>query len=97
MLADYLPTPHILVSTLAHVPAVIQIIQLIRRSVGCYVDPNSLSDAEYAMRLSRKLGSYEPAAYGFWGFYKTSEGFDMARNKAFYPPTLMGVVFAGQN
>ncbi len=43
------------------------------------------ADAEYAARLSRKLGSYELAAYGSWGFYKTPEGFDMARNKAFYP------------
>ena len=43
------------------------------------------SDAEYAARLSRKFGSYELAAYGFWGFYKNPEGFDMAKNKAFYP------------
>ncbi len=43
------------------------------------------SDAEYAARLSRKFGSYELAAYGHWGFYNTPEGFDMARNKAFYP------------
>ncbi len=42
-------------------------------------------DAEYATRLSRKIGSYELAAYGFSGFYKTPEGFDPARNRAFYP------------
>ena len=41
------------------------------------------SDGEYAARLSRKVGSYELAAYGFWGYYKTPEGFDMLRNKAF--------------
>jgi len=42
-------------------------------------------DGEYAARLSRRFGSYELAACGFWGHYKTPEGFDMARNKAVYP------------
>ncbi len=43
------------------------------------------ADAEYAVRLSRRLGSYELAAYGFWGYAKTPDGFDPARGKAVYP------------
>jgi len=42
-------------------------------------------DSEWAGRISRKLGSYELAAYGYWGFWKTPEGFDPLRNLATYP------------
>ncbi|MFW6145986.1 MAG: hypothetical protein ACOC7R_01480 [Planctomycetota bacterium] len=42
-------------------------------------------DGEVATRLYRRVGSYELAAYGFWGFYKTPDGFDPAGNVAVYP------------
>jgi hypothetical protein len=42
-------------------------------------------DAVYAMRLYRRIGSYELAAYGSWGVWQTPEGFDPARGVAFYP------------
>lgn len=42
-------------------------------------------DGEYAARVYRKIGSYELAAYGHWGYWKTPEGFDPAAGKAFYP------------
>ena len=42
-------------------------------------------DSEWATRISRRLGSYELAAYGYWGYWKTPEGFDAARSRATYP------------
>jgi hypothetical protein len=42
-------------------------------------------DAEYAARVYRRLGSYELAAYGSWGYWKTPEGFDPLRDVAAYP------------
>ncbi len=48
--------------------------------------PNEwFDDSEWAARISRKLGSYELAGYGYWGYWKTPEGFDMARGRATYP------------
>ena len=43
------------------------------------------NDSEWATRISRRLGSYELAGYGYWGYYKTSKGFDTARGRATYP------------
>ena len=42
-------------------------------------------DPEFAARISRQVNSYELAGYGFWGHYKTPEGFDAGIGKAFYP------------
>ncbi len=48
--------------------------------------PNDwFDDSQWATRISRKLGSYELAGYGYWGYWKTPEGFDTARNRATYP------------
>jgi len=48
--------------------------------------PNEwFDDSEWAARVSRRLGSYELAAYGYWGYWKTPEGFDIARSRATYP------------
>ena len=42
-------------------------------------------DSEWAARVSRRVGSYELAGYGYWGYWKTPEGFDVARSRATYP------------
>lgn len=48
--------------------------------------PNEwFDDSEWAARVSRKLGSYELAGYGYWGYWKTPEGFDPVRGRATYP------------
>ena len=48
--------------------------------------PNEwFDDSEWAARVSRAVGSYELAGYGYWGYWKTPEGFDMARRRATYP------------
>ena len=48
--------------------------------------PNEwFDDSEWATRVSRKLGSYELAAYGYWGYWKTPEGFNPVRGRATYP------------
>ena len=48
--------------------------------------PNEwFDDSEWALRVSRKLGSYELAGYGHWGYWKTPEGFNPARGRATYP------------
>ena len=48
--------------------------------------PNEwFDDSEWAARVSRKLGSYELAGYGYWGYWKTPEGFNPVRGRATYP------------
>jgi len=48
--------------------------------------PNEwFDDSEWAARVSRKVGSYELAGYGYWGYWKTPEGFDPVRGRATYP------------
>jgi len=48
--------------------------------------PNEwFDDSEWAARASRKVGRYELAAYGHWGYWKTPEGFNPFRGRATYP------------
>ena len=42
-------------------------------------------DSEYALRLSKTLGSTETALYGYYGFWKTPEGLDPIGMKLYYP------------
>ena len=49
-------------------------------------DINSFpNDGEVALRLYRALGSTEVALYGFYGFWKTPEGFRMDTGELYYP------------
>lgn len=58
-------------------------------------------DAVYATRIYQRLGSYELAAYGSWGYWQTPEGFDPLRGVATYPrlntygASIRGPVLAG--
>jgi hypothetical protein len=48
--------------------------------------PNSFfEDDEVALRLYRNIRSYELAFYGYWGFWKSPGGFNMATGKAIFP------------
>lgn len=48
--------------------------------------PNEwFDDAEYHTRVHRRFGSVELAAYGYWGYWKTPEGYDLGRQRGFYP------------
>ncbi len=42
-------------------------------------------DNEYALRVSKNIGSVETRFYGYYGFWKTPEGFDALTGKATYP------------
>ena len=42
-------------------------------------------DDELSLRLSRRVGSVELAAYGYYGYWKTPEGVDSATRNLFYP------------
>jgi hypothetical protein len=42
-------------------------------------------DHEWAVRVSRRLGSYELAAYGYWGYWKSPAGTDAASGRATFP------------
>ena len=44
------------------------------------------SDDETAARLSRTVGEYELAAYGYWGYWKSPAGMDPATGKSTFPP-----------
>jgi hypothetical protein len=49
-------------------------------------EPNDwFDDAEYHGRLSRRLGSYELAGYGYWGYWKSPAGQDPVSGKATFP------------
>lgn len=49
--------------------------------------PNAwLDDDEWAVRLSRTVGSYELALYGYDGFWKSPAGFDPVALRATFPP-----------
>jgi len=43
------------------------------------------SDSEAAWRLSKNLEGYEMAVYGYYGFWKSPEGFNPATGKATFP------------
>jgi len=43
------------------------------------------NESEYHLRLSKTRGSTEWALYGYYGYWKTPEGFDPAEMKLFYP------------
>jgi len=48
--------------------------------------PNEwFDDSQWAARVSRRVGSYELAGYGYWGLWRTPEGFDPVRGRATYP------------
>jgi len=42
-------------------------------------------DHEWAARLSRNLGGYELAAYGYWGHWKSPAGMDIRTRRATFP------------
>ncbi|MFW6038959.1 MAG: hypothetical protein ACOC9P_00600 [bacterium] len=44
-----------------------------------------IRDDEWAMRAYRRLGSWELAGYGYYGFWKSPLGFDPARGAATFP------------
>lgn len=43
------------------------------------------SDDEWAMRVSKNLGGYEMAAYGYRGYWKSPAGFDLQKRKVSFP------------
>ena len=51
-------------------------------------------DDELAVRLARTVGSWELAAYGYQGFWKSPEGFDPDLSVALFPRLLSGGVSA---
>jgi hypothetical protein len=54
-------------------------------------------DDEWAVRLSRNLGGYELAAYGYLGYWKSPAGFDLAKQKAVFPRlSVYGASLRGQ-
>ncbi|MGB2824437.1 MAG: hypothetical protein WBF17_25910, partial [Phycisphaerae bacterium] len=57
------------------------------RDVKVKVDqPNEwFRDHEWAARLSRNLAGYELAAYGYWGYWKSPGGMDVATGRATFP------------
>ncbi len=63
----------------------------LRRRAGddAIVDPRRrnqwFTDDEWAGRLHRTFGSYEVAAYGYYGYWKSPSGFDPGANAAIYP------------
>ena len=44
------------------------------------------TDDEFAVRLRRTLDGYELAAYGYYGFWKSPEGFEAEAMRATFPP-----------
>ncbi|MBF0430048.1 MAG: hypothetical protein HQK83_02125 [Fibrobacteria bacterium] len=46
---------------------------------------NFPDDGEFAGRLYRNMGSMETSIYGFYGFWKTPEGFNPSSGKLIYP------------
>ena len=42
-------------------------------------------DHEWAARVSRNLGGYELAGYGYWGYWKSPAGMDPATGRATFP------------
>ncbi len=57
-----------------------------RDAVLSAVERNSLGrDSEYSLRLSKNLNNMELALYGYYGFWKTPEGYDSGRGKLYYP------------
>lgn len=56
---------------------------------------------EVHARLYRTFGSYEAAAYGYWGYWKSPGGMDLARGEAIFPrlhvygASLRGPVLSG--
>ena len=42
-------------------------------------------DDEWAARLSKNIGGYELAAYGYWGYWKSPGGFDPVAGRATFP------------
>ena len=42
-------------------------------------------DDEWAARLSKNVGGYELAAYGYWGYWKSPGGFDPMAGRATFP------------
>jgi len=49
------------------------------------VPGNTFGDAEWALRVHRMAGSWELAAYGYRGFWKSPEGFDPATGQPAFP------------
>ena len=48
--------------------------------------PNEwLRDHEWAARLSKNVGGYELAGYGYWGYWKSPGGFDPPTGRATFP------------
>ncbi len=46
---------------------------------------NWFSDDEWALRVSKNVGGYELAAYGYWGYWKSPGGFDTSTSKYTFP------------
>ncbi len=49
------------------------------------VPDNPFADAEWALRAQRLVGSWELAAYGYRGYWKSPEGFDPATGRPVFP------------
>lgn len=46
---------------------------------------DSFKDDEWALRVSRNVGGYELAGYGYWGYWKSPAGFDMSTGRYIFP------------
>jgi len=42
-------------------------------------------DDEWALRISKNVGGYELAAYGYWGYWKSPGGFDTSTSRYTFP------------
>lgn len=46
---------------------------------------DSFEDDELALRISKNIGGYELAGYGYWGYWKTPTGFDILTGRYTFP------------
>ena len=54
-------------------------------------------DDEWAVRVSKNVSGYELATYGYWGYWKSPAGFDMATSKYTFPKlNVYGASIRGQ-
>ena len=53
--------------------------------VRAHLPDEWFDDAEWAARLTRKIGGVELAAYGYWGYWKSPGGVNPATGKAIFP------------
>ncbi len=58
---------------------------------------DAFKNDEWALRVSRNVGGYELAGYGYWGYWKSPAGFDMSSGHYTFPKlNVYGASMRGQ-